>query len=281
MVVDRLISKIRGGQVCIGVLEVLGSPQIAESMAASGLDYVCIDQMFSSIDWNLTAHIVRACKGAGISPMVRVEANPWITKGDPNKVVVECTRAQGVGVSAVMASVHTSKELAGIIESSKDWHRNIHVIPFHEDMKNFGKVEKTVAEASMVIPLLESQTTEAEFEEVLSVEGLECVMIGISDMSRVMGHPFEYEHPDVWRMVDKVIDICHRRGIVCGGNTGYTYQDPDAIAKRIKRMVDRGLRYIMVQSDGSLFQFFTKNIIRATEDALGHGLDVPPPAKAK
>lgn len=272
---DRLTYKIRNKKVCVGVLDVLSSPEIAETMASAGLDYICIDQMFTSTDWDRTAHIIRAAKAAGISPMVRVEANPWLAKGDPGKVVVECTRAQGVGASGVMASVASPKELEAIIEASKDWHRAIHVIRFHEDMKQFTQVEKKIAEASIVIPLLESQSTVKEFEEILSVDGLEAVMIGISDMSRVMGYPFQYEHPEVWKMVDAVVNICEKKGIVCGGNTGYTYQDPEAIAGRISRMVDHGLRYIMVQSDGSLFQFFTRNIVRATEKALGQTLSVP------
>ena len=85
--IDRLITKVRSKQVCVGVLEVLGSPQVCETMAASGLDYVCIDQMFSSIDWNLTAHMVRACKAAGISPMDRpVPSAMALPNASPNPV---------------------------------------------------------------------------------------------------------------------------------------------------------------------------------------------------
>jgi len=267
-----MIAKIRQKKTCIGLVSVLSSPELMETLAASGWDYACIDHMFTSTDWDRTAHMVRAARAAGLSTLVRVEANPWITKGDPGKVAVECTRAQGIGVSGVMPSIYSAKELEAILETSKDWHRGIHVVRFHNDMGEFKRVEAEISDQTMVIPMLESQRTVAEFEEILSVDGLEAVILGISDLSRVLGRPFQYEHPDVWGMIDKVVSICERRGIVCGGNTGYAAQTPEQIASRIKRMVDHGIRFIDVQTDGALFQFFTKSILQATEAELGENL---------
>lgn len=263
---DRLLSKLDNNEVALGVMDVLSSPEIAMTMAASGLDYVTIDQMFTSTDWERTAHIIRAAKATGISPMVRLQTSPWI--GGTPGLAAQCIRAQGIGATSVMASTSSREEVEAMVAAATDWHREIHIIKFHQSMDNFGDYEIEAAGQTLALPLLESQTTIEQFDEILSVEGLKAVFLGISDLSRVLGYPFQYEHPEVWRMIDKIVAICEKRGIVCGGNTGYEFQTPETIAPRVCRLVDHGIRLIMIQTDGALFQFFTKNIMNATTEAL-------------
>jgi 2-keto-3-deoxy-L-rhamnonate aldolase RhmA len=258
---DRLIGKLRGGEVCLGVISVLSSPEMVETIGACGFDYVCIDQMATATDWDRTAHMVRAAKGAGLSSLVRVEANPWVTKGEFGKIAVECGRALSLGAAGVMPSVYSAKELAAVLEAARDAHRMIHVVHLASDMSNARTLGTTSAAETIVIPLLESQTTVAEFDDILAVDGLEAVLIGLTDLTRILGVPFQYEHPDVWRMVDAIADIFARRRIVCGASVGHGVRTTEAIGDRIVRMTEHGLRLILVSTDAALFQFSAEGIL--------------------
>jgi 2-keto-3-deoxy-L-rhamnonate aldolase RhmA len=263
--VDRLLTKIAQGEVALGVLGVMSSPEAAMTLAACDLDYVVVDQMFTSTDWDRTAHIIRAARASGISPLVRLPSDPWI--GGTPGLAAQCMRAQGVGATGVLASCADAAEVSAVVEAGKDWHRDIHVVKF-EEMDDYANHAHEAGERTVAAPVLESQKTVAEFEECLSVEGLRTAFIGLSDLSIVLGHPFEYEHPEVWAMVDEIAAICRRRGIVLGANTGYEFRTPDSIAQRVQRLTEHGVGIVMLQTDAALLQMFTSDIVRATKVLL-------------
>lgn len=265
---DQFLRKVRNQEVTLGVMELLSSPEVTKTLAATGMDFVCVDQMFTSIDWDRTAHIVRAAQAAGISPMVRIEANPWVTKGQTKQVATECQRAQAIGASSIMASVYGPEEVEALIQTTKDWHRDIHVFRHLEDMSRSDRDDQEIAEGTLLLPLLEAQREFSQYEEIISVDGLEAVLLGLTDLTRVFGFPYEYEHPQLWELVDRVVDLCRGKGIVVAGNTGYAFQTIDANAQRIKRMVDHGITMIIMQSDATLLQYFARDVVAATHSLL-------------
>jgi 2-keto-3-deoxy-L-rhamnonate aldolase RhmA len=259
---DRLMSKIESGGTAFGALSVLGSSEIAMTMAASGLDFITIDQMYTATDWERTAHVIRAAKASGISPSVRLHTSPW--SGGTSDLSAQVLRAQGIGATSVRASCGSPEEVATMIQAGTDWHRETHVIKF-DQMESFEEYERGFSAQTLPIPILESQTTIEEFDACLAVEGLRAVSLGMTDLARILGHPFDYEHPEVCRMVERIVEICEKRGIVVGGNPGYAFRTPETIAARCQRMIDQGIRMITLQTDAALFQMFTMNILAATK----------------
>jgi 2-keto-3-deoxy-L-rhamnonate aldolase RhmA len=264
---DKLLEAARAKRLSLGILEVTASPEIVETLAYSGFDWVCIDLMFESTDWSLAANMVRAAKAWGISPLIRVSSNPWVAGEDPH-VLVDITRALGIGAIGVVVSVDTPQIVEKAVEVCKEWHRNIHVMPFAEDMRKYAEVQKKMAEDTLLVPLLESEASIRNMEEFCKIPGLKAICFGISDASRMLGHPFDYEHPDVWKEVDRAAKLADKYNLYLMGNTGYQFQDPQSIAKRIKRLYDHGVRMVLIQSTGSLFQFFCQSIIKATQAEL-------------
>ncbi|HEY1728192.1 MAG TPA: hypothetical protein VGG22_07465 [Candidatus Baltobacteraceae bacterium] len=259
----------------MGVCAALSSPEAVEVLAASGLDFTLIDQMYTSTDWMTTANMIRAAQARGMSTLIRPEANPWVgAGGNAGQIASETIRALGVGATGVCASVHSPDELKAMLESGKDWHRQHHVVPFAGTPQN-GEVttwpehEAAVRERTMIVPLFESQTTLDQFERMLEVEGLEAAMFAGSDGSRVLGLGLNYEHPTLWNRIDEVVKICERRGIVLGSGTGHAFQTAETIGKRIKRMVDHGLKIILIQTDGAMLQFMMQSIFAVAKAELG------------
>lgn len=265
---NKLLEAAKARRLSIGILEVTASPEIVETLAFAGFDWVCIDLMFESTDWTLAAHMVRAAKGAGISPVIRVPSNPWAA-GEDAHVLVDVTRAIGIDATGVMVSLDSPRLLAKAVEVSREWHRNIHVVPFADDMRLQEQMQKQMADDTLLIPLLESDYALQNLEEFFRVEGLKAVSIGISDASKMLGHPLDYEHPDVWHLIDKAASLADKYGLYLMGNTGYQFRDAESIAKRIRRLHDHGVRMVTVQSTGALLQFFCQAILRATKAELG------------
>jgi 4-hydroxy-2-oxoheptanedioate aldolase len=258
---DGLRARIRSREVSLGLISVTSSPELVETIGHCGFDFVCIDRMATATDWDRVAHMARAARAAGLSALIRLAGNPWVTQGDYGPIAVECSRALSLAVSGVMPSVHSAGELAALLATAAGAHRQIHIVraPERPELAPPAAPE----EPPLVIPLLESQTTLQAFEEVLAVDGLEAVLIGLTDLTRMLGVPYQYEHPQVWRMVDGIAAICARRGIACGASVGHGARTPDAIAERVRRMTAHGLRLIVVSTDAGLFQFAATRILEA------------------
>jgi 2-keto-3-deoxy-L-rhamnonate aldolase RhmA len=264
---DKLLAAAKAKRLSLGILEVTASPEIVETLAYAGFDWVCIDLMFESTDWTLAAHMVRAAKGAGISPVIRVPSNPWLAGEDPH-VLVDITRALGIDATGVIVSLDSPRTVVKAVEVCKEWHRNIHIMPFADDMRRYAEVAKKMAERTLLVPLLESEHALRHLEDFFKVDGLKAICIGISDASRMLGHPFDYEHPEVWKLIDKAANLADKYDLYLMGNTGYQFQDPESIAQRIRRLHDHGVRMVLIQSTGALLQFFCQSIIKATKAAV-------------
>src|ERR1700750_810276 len=95
-----LLNKIEQGGTAIGIR--INSADMIDLCGHLGFDWFVIDHMFSAHDWGRTEDFIRAGEAAGITPVVRVQANPWI--GYDHRLAVEVSRAMGIGAQFVFVS---------------------------------------------------------------------------------------------------------------------------------------------------------------------------------
>jgi 4-hydroxy-2-oxoheptanedioate aldolase len=69
------------------------------------------------------------------------------------------------------------------------------------------------------------------------VPGIGVVLIGEGDLSQEMGHPREYDHPDVAAAINTILRICKEHNIPCG------HPHPDA--DNMERLVEEGYKFLM------------------------------------
>ena len=69
------------------------------------------------------------------------------------------------------------------------------------------------------------------------VPGIGVVLIGEGDLSQEMGHPREYDHPDVAAAINTILRICQEHNIPCG------HPHPDA--NNMERLVEEGYKFLM------------------------------------
>ena len=70
-------------------------------------------------------------------------------------------------------------------------------------------------DVAVFVSHIEAGTAFEEIDEILASDGMRIVMLAMTDLSKALGHAFEYEHADVWRTVDSIVEKSARRGIAC------------------------------------------------------------------
>jgi len=103
---------------------------------------------------------------------------------------------------------------------------------------------------TLVVAMIESTKAIHNLPEIVAVEGLDAVVIGLSDLARDLGHAGDNQHPEVRRAVDRIIGIIRQAdGAVAGFNL-HLWEEGRELKKQgvrwftihAKTMLARGMR---------------------------------------
>ncbi|MBI4182963.1 MAG: hypothetical protein HY521_03060 [Proteobacteria bacterium] len=239
---NKLLEKIGAGSLALGCQA--QDSDTVEMLAYCGVDFIWADMMWGNLDWSAAGEIARACKAANIGCLVRAQAEPWLP-GVDKRAIADCHRILTLGVTGAVLSVSGIEEVRLLVEVSKDWHRSPHVHPFTKE--NYQDYKRQVLAETLSIPLIEEAELFGNIEQVLDVEGLRAVWLGMSDLSRELGHAFDYEHPVVWAAVERTVELARRRGIVVVANVGWESPTVEAQIGRILRLWEHGVGVVSMQ----------------------------------
>lgn len=247
------MDRVAVGEIALGSMDTLGSPRVTEVMALAGIDALLIDQMFCPTDWETVAAMVRSARNFRMDTIVRVQGFPWVDRTD-HRLAVDAVRALGVGATGVMISCSTVEEVEQLIEVSQDWHRDIHLHPFGDE--EFGDYSEKVAAEGVVMPLIESEGAIERIDEILALPGLRAVSLGMTDISRMLGRPFDYEHADVEAFVERAVASARANDVAIGANLGYRYSRAvPEMGARMERMAAMGFNFLWLQNNGFVVQW--------------------------
>lgn len=263
---SKVLRKLAAGETVIGSNDTIGSPRLLEVMGYAGLDMVVIDQMFCATDWETVASMVRAGRNYDLDTFVRLPAFPWFNRTD-YRLAVDAARALGVGVTGLVFSVATVEEVEQLVEVSRSWHRDLHIHAFTEE--EFATYTSRVSSQCVVMPLLESNIAFENMSKILAVPGLKTAWLGMTDLTRYLEAPFDYEHPAVARFVDRAVGLAEQYGVALAANLGYRFsRSPDDASRRAGRMVDQGVRIVMLQNNGYQIQWAYRNLLGQINSAI-------------
>lgn len=267
---SRLFRKIEAKQLALGAY-VKGSPHLMPGLAKAGFDFVRPDMMFSSIDWKELDHIIRAALLADLTPLVRIPNNPWFGGTDNLQCAVDAARAYSIGAEAVQVSVASARQVESLLQVARDWHRTGagHFPTTQDELKNH---QTKLAREALLVPSIESKTAIAEIGDIAAMEGMRAIFIACTDFAEQIGHPFDYEHPEVWAAFDRIAQMARDHNLMLIANTGYVYKTMEANAKRVKDLYDHGANVVMVQGVEFLLEVLCKEMLDRVQDRLGRAL---------
>jgi 4-hydroxy-2-oxoheptanedioate aldolase len=255
----RLLEKIQSGKPAIGLYA--NSVDMVDLCGYIGLDWFFIDQMFTANDWQKTESLMHVGNAAGITPVVRVQSNPWL--GYDHRVAVEVTRALGVGLQFVLVSNSGKQEIDECIEVSRDWHRKALTIHPYSDFSDWDKGHDKQVGSTYVIPQPETKQALDDIEDYIRNPEIKAVFIAMTDASRILTgqHQPDWYDERLWEYVDRAVELGREHDTIIGANTSYAYTLED-IRKRIEHLCEHGVQMIMAQGANFIFQVAMTNLLR-------------------
>lgn len=256
---SRLFENIANDELSLGAW-IKGGPHLVRSLYKGGFDFVRPDMMYSSIDWKELDHILQTCEATGLTCWTRIPSNAWAVGPEQMQVTVDAQRAFGLGMPIVQVSVAGAAQVRALMNVQKEWQGAVKYPP-SSATATATATGTAKPKHPMVIPAIENGNAIREIDEILEIDGLRGIFIACTDFSKEVGHPFQYDHPEVWKAMDRIINQARTRGIFVGANTGYDYKTPEEIRGRVMALYDHGVRAVLVQGAEFLLETYSKRLI--------------------
>lgn len=238
----HLIQKLKDGEIVYGTCIVSSSPLWPATLAPSRLDFVFIDTEHIPTDRNELAMLCRLYQATGLETIVRIlYPDPYLA-----------CMAKDAGATGVLAPyVEEAEQIRQLAGATKyrplKGERLRRVLDGTETLDAATKdyLDKYNA-GSMCLINIESITAVERLSSLLSVNGLDGVIIGPHDLSINMGLPEQYEHPEFEKTVRTIIHQARAKGIAAG------IHFPNSPERQI-RWIKEGMNIVLHSSDMGLF----------------------------
>ncbi len=221
----------------------------AEVMAHQGWDTLTIDLQHGVVDYAQMLSMLQAISTTPTVPLVRV---PWLEPG----IIMKTLDAGAYGVICPMIS--TREEAQRLVAYT-------HYAPM--GTRSFGPVRATLyggadypSEANKTIvafAMIETAQALDNLDAILSVEGLDAIYIGPSDLSLALGCKpvFDDVEPKVAQAIDHIVERARAHGVQAGVHNGR----PDVALARIAK----GFRFVTVASDARILAAGSQDLLSA------------------
>lgn len=209
---NNLKQKLRDNQNIYGTCIISTSPIWSKVVKSSGLDFVFLDTEHIPMDRTELTFLCQVYTAHGLSPIVRI----------PSPDPYAACMAKDAGAVGVLAPyIESESQIQQMVGATK--YRPLK----GERLQNVlaGKEELSVEmktylaqfnQDSLCLINIESTISVERLEELLSVPGLDGIVIGPHDLSINMGLPEQYDHPDFESTVKEIIHKARRKGIAAG-----------------------------------------------------------------
>lgn len=239
----------QGGMVIGSEVNEIRSSAIAEIYAAAGLDFIVVDMEHTSFTLSEATQIFRMARNCGISPLVRIPVIEYevicrnLDQGARGIIVPRITSSEEVWQVIDIMKYHPKGQRGFYPGGTAASYCPVSPADFIQDQN----------ENTLLIIQIENQEAVQKLDSILSIPGIDVILIGPADLSLSIGHPCEFFHEEVLSLMRKVIHRCHDFKIPCG----VAYADPQ-LAKSWKK---EGVQFFWVNSDINMLFTGAKAIV--------------------
>jgi 4-hydroxy-2-oxoheptanedioate aldolase len=251
---NRLRSLWKSGGAAVNGWLAIPNGFASEVMAHQGWDTLTIDVQHGVVDYQAMVQMMQAISTTETVPVVRA---PWLEPG----ILMKILDAGAYGVICPM--VNTREDAQKLVSYT-------HYAP--RGTRSFGPVRALLYggadypqhanDTIVAFAMIETAQAIDNLDAILSVEGLDAVYIGPSDLSISLGckPAMDDLEPKVQQAVDHVLARAKAHGIVAGiHNTG-----PDSALRRIQA----GFQFVTVSSDARLIAAGAQQVMAAMRAGL-------------
>ena len=227
----------------------IGNSFSAETMAHQGWDSLTIDMQHGVIDYAAMVTMLQAVSTTATVPIVRV---PWLEPG----IIMKSLDAGAYGIICPM--VNTREDAQRLVSYT-------HYAP--QGARSFGPVRALLYggadyaakanETVVAFAMIETAQALDNLDAILSVEGLDAIYIGPSDLSLALGCKpvFDDVDPPVAQAIDHIVARAKHHGVVAGVHNGR--------ADVARARVAKGFRFVTLGSDARLLASGSQQLLVA------------------
>jgi 2-dehydro-3-deoxyglucarate aldolase len=237
-------SDLRNFRRLIGCWSQLVSPISAEVLGLAGFDWLVLDGEHAPNDISTFIPQLMALKGSRSAPVVRPPANdpviikrlldigfynlliPMVDSADDARRAVAATRYPPAGIRGVAVS-HRSNMFG-----------------------TFPDYLSTINDNICVVVQIETVNAVRDIDQICSVDGVDAIFVGPSDLSGALGHLGNPKHPEVQETIQSLFALARAKGKPSG-----ILAPVEADARRYLEM---GATLVAVGSDLGLFRSATQ-----------------------
>lgn len=216
MFVNSVKKALQEGKLQLGCgFAQLRSPEVARILAAAGFHWTFLDSEHGGFDQETLQDLCQAAKAVGLVPFVRV--------ADLQYALV--ARALDCGAQGIIFPRVESPEL---LERAVSWTRfppvgvrGFGLAPTHVEYERvtIPQVIDHMNENVMAVLQIETRLAVDRREELLSIPGIDVVLVGPVDLSISLGVPGDFQHPKMVEAMEKIRDSCLQHGVIPGTQT--------------------------------------------------------------
>ena len=253
-----LKKKLKTGKRIYGCALISSSPMWAKAVRSANLDFVFIDTEHIPLGRETVANMCTLYSAMGIPPLVRIPSP------DPYQASIALDGGAAAILAPYIETAEQVKDLVGAVKYRPLKGEKLKRIldgkeTLEEKLKNY--IDKRCKNNLLFINI-ESQPAFDNLPEILSVPGLDGVLIGPHDLSCSIGWPEEYTNPDFEAVVSSIINECRQRDLAIGIHLS---EEPGQQVKWARK----GVNIILHSSDMALFKKTLNNEISAIKTELG------------
>jgi 4-hydroxy-2-oxoheptanedioate aldolase len=245
---NRLRSIWKGGGAAVNGWLAIPNSFSAETMAHQGWDTLTIDLQHGVVDYQAMVTMLQAISTTATVPVVRV---PWLEPG----IVMKTLDAGAYAVICPM--VNTREDAQRLVAYTNYAPRGTRSFgPVRAQLYGGADYFQHANDTVVRFAMIETAQALDNLDAILSVEGIDAIYIGPSDLSISLGCRPDFDNPEpkAAQAIEHILERAKAHGVVAGIHNGA----PEAALARIAK----GFQFVTVASDARLLAAGSQDILR-------------------
>ena len=255
MNIEKLRDALENGEVVVGTCVAEDrNRQIGRIFANFGFDFLIIECEHGSYNLETVADMITISKLSGIVPLIKIGEYSYAT----------FSRYLDAGAEGfILPRIRTGQEVQRVMEWTRFYPQGKrgyspgapycnygYDIESNNDHRDFiAKKNKNL----FIVVQFETKEAIENVDDILSVEGVDAVVIGCCDLSMALGVAGDTRNPVIEKAIKKVFNSCKKHNIKVGHALGGDIDD-------VKKYLEYGLQFIWWKNDHIFLQSSEKEL---------------------
>ncbi|SDO04580.1 HpcH/HpaI aldolase family protein [Alkalicoccus daliensis] len=208
---NKVKEKLKAGENTAGAIMGIYSPAIVEMLGHAGYDFIIIDDEHGAYSWSELEDMIRTARLVDLIPIVRTDYNP--------SSIQKVLDRGAYGIQIPMVNTKEDAEL--VVQRAKYPPAGRRGTAFSMRAAGYGydsgKSFMDKSDDNILISVhIETPEAVKNFEEIVSVPGIDIAFIGPTDLSVNMGYKDGAGHPEVQEVINSLYTKSKKSGIHMG-----------------------------------------------------------------